>query len=183
MANHVSFLDILVLASVRPFVFVTTEELRRYLFLGFLARLGESVFIERRNRAALREDIDELADVLRQGFDLMLFPEGTSFDGRAVRPFKTPFFAAAARAGAAVTPYALNYRAPGGGPLSRVTADRVFWYEGVHFKDQAWNFLTIPGLVARVDVFADLPADGDGNRKRLANEARARIVGAFEPVL
>ena len=89
--NHVSWLDILVLQSILNISFVAKSEVKRWPIFGFLARIADTVFIDRRKMAALDQQID-LTGALDSGQTLCLFPEGTSTDGSHVLPFKSSLF-------------------------------------------------------------------------------------------
>ena len=108
MANHVSYVDILVIASRTPAVFITSVELKRTFPLGMLAWFGGSLFVERRSPAGLKQEISAIARTLQEGTSVVLFPEGTTFDGDHVRPFRSSLFTAAIRAAVPVQPVCIG---------------------------------------------------------------------------
>ena len=181
VSNHLSYLDILVLLSVGRFVFVTSREMGRRPLLGVLARLGGCVFVERRNPASIRQDIAQIRLALEQGFQVMLFPEGTSHDGRAVRPFHSALFEAAVEARVPIVPFCVNYR-QNDQSLSRPTADKIFWYGGAPFLRQAWRLLSVGSLSVRVTRLEPIPAGAPLGRKERARAAEQRIRRAFLPI-
>ena len=87
-ANHVSYFDIMVLASLIDVSFVAKAEVARWPLFGWLAKLQRTVFVDRRGHKAGRHR-DDIARRLEQGDDLVLFPEGTSSDGNRVLGFKS----------------------------------------------------------------------------------------------
>jgi lyso-ornithine lipid O-acyltransferase len=97
-ANHVSWLDILVLASVVDATFVAKAEVRDWPVFGTLARLQRSIFIKREERRQARDQADEMAARLNAGETVVLFPEGTTSDGNRLGEIKSSLFAAAASA-------------------------------------------------------------------------------------
>lgn len=97
-ANHSSWLDILVIASVVDATFVAKSEVREWPVFGLLARLQRSIFIKREDRRQTREQADEMADRLNAGETVVLFPEGTTTDGNRLGELKSPLFAAASSA-------------------------------------------------------------------------------------
>jgi 1-acyl-sn-glycerol-3-phosphate acyltransferase len=117
VANHSSWLDILVLNAQQEVYFVSKAEVAGWPGIGLLARVTGTVFIERaRSRAAEQSTV--LRDRLRAGHRLLFFPEGTSSDNRQVLPFKSTLFAAflhdELRSGLTVQPVTLFYEAPPG---------------------------------------------------------------------
>ena len=133
VANHVSYTDVLAICSVMPCVFVTSVELKNTFFLGQLARLSGSLFVERRRPSGLKEEIEAISRVLAEGLSVVIFPEGTTSDGSRVMPFRKPLFDAAVRAGAGIIPVCLRYVAVNGAPLSPSSRDSVFYYGGIGF--------------------------------------------------
>jgi lyso-ornithine lipid O-acyltransferase len=97
-ANHSSWLDILVVASVVDATFVAKAEVKDWPVFGLLARLQRSIFIKREERRQTREQADEMATRLNAGEAVVLFPEGTTTDGNRLREIKSSLFAAATSA-------------------------------------------------------------------------------------
>lgn len=97
-ANHASWLDILVLASVVDATFVAKAEVRGWPIFGHLARLQRSIFIRREERRQTREQADEMATRLNAGETVVLFPEGTTTHGNRLGEIKSSLFAAASSA-------------------------------------------------------------------------------------
>ena len=90
-ANHVSYLDIVVLGGLLDAVFVAKAEVVRWPVIGPLAKLQRTIFIERTATRASVENT-ELRHRLAMGESVIIFPEGTSSDGRRVLPFKSALF-------------------------------------------------------------------------------------------
>ncbi len=86
VSNHVSWLDIVVLSAVAPVSFIAKRESVSWPFFGSLARLQRTIFVDRDRRHATGNSRDDMRERLRQGDMLVLFPEGTSNDGREVCP-------------------------------------------------------------------------------------------------
>ena len=91
VCNHVSWLDILALQSILDISFVAKSEVKRWPVFGFLAKIVDTIFVDRRAMAAKTQQSD-LRKALNFGKRLCLFPEGTSTDGSYVLPFKSSLF-------------------------------------------------------------------------------------------
>jgi len=89
VSNHLSYLDILVLASVTPAVFVSKADVRGWPVFGWLAELGGTVFIERERRTHVGTVNREVESALAEGVPVVVFPEGTSSDGATILPFRS----------------------------------------------------------------------------------------------
>ncbi|PYE86074.1 lysophospholipid acyltransferase family protein [Pseudoroseicyclus aestuarii] len=116
VANHSSWLDILVLNAPARVYFVSKEEVASWPGIGWLARATGTLFI-RRDRREASAQVALLGARLRAGHRLVLFPEGTSTDGRRVLPFKPTLLAAFAAPGVEtlwLQPASLAYHAPEG---------------------------------------------------------------------
>ena len=144
VANHSSWLDIVVLSCVIPGSFVSKAEVRNWPIFGLLARLQRSVFIERRANLAVSHR-DEISNRLSAGDKLILFPEGTSSDGNRVLPFKSALFAVAERpiAGAPLTvqPVSVAYTKLDFMPLGRHLRPLFTWYGDMALGGHLWRML------------------------------------------
>lgn len=123
LANHVSWVDIAVLGALRPLSFLAKTEVGGWPLAGWLARQAGTLFI-RRGAGDTLDLGRQLADRLRQGSHLAIFPEGTSSDGSDVMRFHPRLLAAAVDSGAALQPVAIRYRRGGArDPLAPFVGD------------------------------------------------------------
>ena len=117
VANHSSWLDILVLNARKRVYFVAKSEVAGWPGISALAKVTGTVFIKRDRREAGAQ-VATFRDRLEAGHKLLFFPEGTSTDGRRVLPFKTTLFAAFFAGGLReimhIQPVTVLYRAPAG---------------------------------------------------------------------
>src|SRR6202008_3814027 len=98
VANHSSWLDISIITSLAPVVFVAKSEIARWPFFGLLAKLQRTVFVERDRRHKTGEVNAQIAQRLAEGDPVLLFGEGTAGDGNRVLPFRTALIGAAGAA-------------------------------------------------------------------------------------
>jgi 1-acyl-sn-glycerol-3-phosphate acyltransferase len=179
IANHVSYVDALVISSLVPSVFITSIELKNTALLGVLARFSGSLFVERRKATGLKKEIASIAGVLSQGFPVVLFPEGTTSNGDRVMQFKNSLFDAAVGARADITPVCLRYTRVNGERLTPRNRDAVFYYGGMTF------FKHLPKLLSRtfVDVevipLKTIAVHATDTRKDLAAMAHSAISDAY----
>lgn len=89
IANHTSWIDILVLAGVSGTAFVAKQELSELPVIGWLCRLNRTVFVKRENRMGVAEQVAALREALADNWSVTVFPEGTTTDNRSLLPFKT----------------------------------------------------------------------------------------------
>ncbi|NUS39275.1 MAG: 1-acyl-sn-glycerol-3-phosphate acyltransferase [Lysobacter sp.] len=173
VANHVSWVDIVVLHSQRMMGFVAKREISGWPVVGWLATRGETIYHQRGSQESLGGVLHEMLARLRDGRSVGVFPEGRTRDGREVGPFHARIFLAAVEAGVPVQPVALRYGARG----SAQTV--VAFAPGESFFANFLRLLGEPARDAEIHFLAPiLPGDADG-RRRIAETARERIVAAM----
>jgi 1-acyl-sn-glycerol-3-phosphate acyltransferase len=179
IANHVSYVDVLVLATLMPSVFITSIELKNTPLLGMLTRFAGSLFVERRRPAGLKQEIEDIADVLAQGFTVVLFPEGTTSNGDRVHPFKKSLFDSAVSAGADIVPLCLRYTRIDRQALSPSSRDRLFYYGEVSFMEHFPRFLSLRSVEVEVIPLKIIKARDHASRKEIAALAHDVVSNAY----
>lgn len=179
VSNHLSSLDILVLLSLVPAVFVTSVELKNGWLTGMIARCGGSLFVERRSAASLKKEIDDISRVLRKGFTVVVFPEGTTSNGERVMPFKNSLFDAAIKSSVKILPLCLRYRKVNAEDVTGQNRDSIFYYGGETFVRHALKVLSLKSIEVEVTALDTIPAHGHGSRKQLAASAHHAISAAY----
>ena len=112
VANHLSWLDILVLLVALPDArLVAKDEVGRWPLIGAFARAADTIFVARARRASLPQTVQAIAARLDADTPVLLFAEGTTGDGSEVLPFRSSLFDAAVRTGRPVVPIGLRLRA------------------------------------------------------------------------
>ena len=109
VANHISWLDILVVHAARHCRFVSKAQVRQWPLIGTLSTGAGTLYIERESRRDAMRVVHHMAEALRAGDVLAVFPEGTTSDGRTLLPFHGNLIQAAISAGAPVQPVALSF--------------------------------------------------------------------------
>ncbi len=166
LANHLSWIDILLLAGATGTAFVAKGELESVPLIGWLSSLNRTVFVARGQRMAVAEQVEQLRRALAAPWPVTIFPEGTTGDGTTLLPFKPALLAALdpPPPGLRVQPVRIDY--------GDATSDCVWGDESgqVH----ALRVLRRRGSFIATLNFAE-PFAPDGGRKIVAAEARRRI--------
>jgi 1-acyl-sn-glycerol-3-phosphate acyltransferase len=173
VSNHLSYSDIILLAALGNFVFVSKSEVADWPIFGLCAKLAGTVFIDRKRRGEVAPVAEEIRQVLRSGVPLVLFPEGTSTGGDKVLPFKPALFEPAASMGVPVTPCAISYSVQEGS-----VADEICYWGDDEFAPHLLNFLGKLGVGARIK-FGE-PSLASPDRKELARALHAKVIELYE---
>lgn len=183
VANHVSWTDIIALASLYPLVFLAKREVAGWPALGFLARLQGTVFVDRANRRAIPIVNEALAERLRRGEDVVIFAEGTSSDGSGVLKFNASHFAMlrdlasdeARPVAPTLAPAAILYAA------RRDESDRfdVGWYGDMTFLPHLWNLMKRGGAKCHI-MWGEAVDLRSGDRKALAAATEGSVRNLLE---
>jgi 1-acyl-sn-glycerol-3-phosphate acyltransferase len=173
VANHISWLDILVINAVQPVRFVSKADVRHWPLIGWLVACAGTLFIEReRKRDALRV-VHQVAERLGQGETIALFPEGTTSEGEGLLPFHANLLQAAIATGTPVQPVALRF-SDAHEPVSRAAA-----YVGdTHLLASLWAVVTARRLHARVHWLPATEAR-HAERRALGERLREQILAAL----
>ncbi len=179
VANHASWLDIVVLMRAMRVFFVSKAEVSGWPAIGFIGRSIGTMFIDRRPVEARRQT-EALHARLRRGDRLAIFPEGTSTDGRRVIPFKSALFevfhAPDLRGLLWVQPVSIVYRAPAGLPPAFYG-----WWGDMDFGRHLAAVLALSsGGAVEVTFHPPLAPAGFPDRKSLAAAAEAAVRAGFE---
>lgn len=180
VSNHLSYLDILIISSYLPTCFVTSKEMKETPFLGQLCLLGGCLFVERRSRAGITEEIKELSDALDDGLNVVIFPEATSTNGEAVIRFRRPLFQAAMNAHSKVLPVCLNYRTLDGEKLTLKNRDKIFWYGDMGFLGHALALFKHQNIVAELTIMPSLDARDYTDKNELCDTCFKLVSDEYE---
>lgn len=179
VSNHSSYLDIIVLGSRIPGSFVAKSEVGSWPFFGLLARLQRTVFVERKARASVDKQRDDIGSRLDAGDSLILFPEGTSSDGNRTLPFKTALFAVAARRidgrPLTVQPVSIAATRLDGIPMGFAFRPFYAWYGDMDLAPHLWQAFRLGGMTVEVEFHPPVTIDGFSSRKALADHCQ-RVV-------
>ncbi|PYC76594.1 1-acyl-sn-glycerol-3-phosphate acyltransferase [Micromonospora arborensis] len=176
VANHVSWLDILAVLAVAPTRMVAKREIRSWPVVGLLAAAAGTVFVDRSRPQALPTTVGRVADTLRAGRSVAVFPEGTTWCAGAAdcRPgggFRPAMFQAAIDVGTPVVPLRLAYRSAATGTTTTAAA----FLGADTLLRSAVRVITARDLVVSVTIAAALHPARDADRRMLARAAESAV--------
>ena len=169
VSNHLGYLDIVVICSVAPTVFVSKAEVRRWPIFGVLAKLGGTIFIQRERRTHVGEVNREIEKALADGALVVIFPECTSSNGETILPFRAPLLEPALRGGHEIALACIKYDLDDGDPKT----EACYWGEHTFFPH-------LINLLGKKSVRATLRFGKfhrtTNDRKELAQQLREAIL-------
>jgi 1-acyl-sn-glycerol-3-phosphate acyltransferase len=179
VSNHQSYLDIVIIASVFPTLFVAKTEVSRWPLLGWLSRLGGTIFVNREDTRSGVSCAYRVSRVLRDGANVQVFPEGTTNDGSTVLPFNGLFFASAIRSQTPALPLTIKFQSVNGKPADRELLDLVCWYGDMDFAPHFWELLNIESAEVSLMINEPIKPVRKQRAKALAEAARERVIRSF----
>ena len=162
VANHLSYLDILVFGALAPSVFVAKMEVSSWPLFARMARLAGTIFLDRWRLSSLGMVVEQVESVLRGGALVVAFPEATTTDGAALLPFRPMVFEAAVRSQARVTAAHIRYTDAAG-----EFATSLCWFGEVR------PVRHLAGMFARARTHATVRVGSPGRQFAARKEAAA----------
>ncbi len=173
LVNHVSWADVFVIAAVTPARFVAKADVARWPLLGRFAASVGTVYVERGRRHAIAHVNHIVAQRLRSGQSIGIFPEGTTTDGSRLLRFHANLVQAALEAGAPVIPLALQYQQNG-----RPSTAAAFIGD-MNLIQSIWRIVIAPRLTAHLYWLPAIDSDAL-TRQAIAARARTAIATVLE---
>ena len=172
VANHISWLDILVMHAARHCRFVSKSDIRDWPLVGMLATGAGTLYIERTSRKDALRMVKDMAEAMKNGDVVAVFPEGTTSDGRDLLPFHANLIQAAIAAEAPVQPVSLKFVDADTGQPS---------FAPCYIGDDTligsmWRTLSAPAIIAVVH-FGEPQAANGRDRRAWAQDLRKDITG------
>ena len=181
IANHVSYVDGIVLGSIFPILFVSKREVRSWPIVGQWNLLCGSIFINRQRKEEVGALVEEMTRKLKHEANILLFPEGTSTNGEKMLPFQTVPLAAPLRNRSIIVPVTLTYKSINDQPVSTANRDFIYWYGEMDFVSHFWNLLALGGVEVLVTIQPKIECfryeDNSNGRKKLAEDCYNRVLG------
>ena len=167
VANHLSYLDVIIISAAMPCFFVAKMEIDGWPYFGKAARTGGTIFLDRSSLQSAMSVAEQMTERLKLPVPVLLFPEGTSTDGAQVLRFHSRLIDPATTAGAPITAAALRYVIEGD-----VEERELCWYGDEKFVTHLWKVLGVAGFSAQLR-FGEPRIYSD--RRVAADEAHAEI--------
>ena len=169
VSNHLSYLDVLVLGALAPSIFIAKLDVRSWPVFGWFARLAGTLFADRARRSQVGPLIREIRNALDHRVLVVLFPEGTSSDGRTVLPLKSSLLKPATDASCRLSASLIEYRLEDGD-----VGEEVCYWKDMAFVPHLLNLLTKKRI--EVSVQHSGIQDRIPDRKALAKRLHSELL-------
>jgi 1-acyl-sn-glycerol-3-phosphate acyltransferase len=181
ISNHFGYLDGIVIGSLFPVIFVSKMEVKSWPIVGQWTTLCGTVFINRQRKGLIPLAVNEMTRKLRQGANILLFPEGAATNGERLLPFQTAPLAAPLRSRAIIVPITLAYESVNEQPVSAANRDLIYCYDDMPDAPHFWQLLGLRRIEARVTIQPMIDCsryeDNSAGRKKLAEDCYNRVLG------
>lgn len=187
VSNHISWTDIIAVGSKADVTFVAKSEIRNWFFVGFMASLQRTLFVDRKRRGDTHRASREMGKRMASGGAVLLFAEGQSDLGTHVLPFRSALIGAAQHAmeeaGAGevmIQPLTIAYTKLQGLPVGRTDRSFIAWIKSKSVKQNIREILTGGTREVTLAFGTPRPLTAGTDRKALAkqteNEVRRMLV-------
>lgn len=188
LANHVSWLDIVAIGSLRPLSFVAKSEIAGWPVISTLAALQRTLYIDRQRRGATATVSAAMGHRLAGGELVVLFAEGTTGDGTRLLPFRSSLVGAAraalqAEAGRGrirLQPLAIAYPRRNGLPATRIERAEIAWFGDTELAPHLAAFLQGGPVDVHVVWGAPIAFEATTDRKAATAAAEAEVRRALQ---
>jgi 1-acyl-sn-glycerol-3-phosphate acyltransferase len=183
VSNHFSYIDGIVASSIFSFVFIGKTELKNWPLLGVMIRLSETIFINRVNIFNIQNELEKITFLLNSNVNVILFPEGTSSDGKVIIPFKSSFFSAPLEAECKIIPLTIKYKKINDRVINDFNKDLVYWYRDMEFFPHFVGVLGLKSIDVELKVNSSLQVNdaleqtSSAKRKYLSDLSQEIIYG------
>ena len=159
VANHISWMDIIVIQSIKPSIFVAKSDVASWPLFGWVAQMTGTIFIKREKVSDIKKALKKMKRRLIKR-SVCIFPEGTSTNGRYLLPFKSNLFQSSIDTNKSILPLCLRYKQKG------IYSDKPAFVDDMSLVDSIIKIKNENDITVVVDVLQ--PIRPRGNRKELA---------------
>lgn len=168
VSNHCSYTDIPTIGSIIPSVFISKHEVGSWFLFGRLARLGGTVFVRRESKSSTMNAVREAKERLLNRINIVIFPEGTTDDGRHVNEFKSSFFKIPLDTDATILPVSIFYSHVNGIATGQSPENEMAWYDNRSLFSHFWNLLSKKRIDVKIHFNPVISGLKSKDRKELA---------------
>jgi 1-acyl-sn-glycerol-3-phosphate acyltransferase len=177
VANHCSYMDVAILGSLGAMRFTPKKEVKSWFLIGRIVQAFDVIFVDR-TPSKTNDTQATLQRAMTEGGRLCVFPEGTTNNGRSLKPFKSAMFSLITHTETPLTlqPIAIQYQRVDGHPLTDADWDRIAWFGDSALIPHMWQLARFSHIEVTVHCLPPISTEGK-DRKALCALAEAAIAG------
>lgn len=168
ISNHVSYIDIPVLGAILKTTFIAKDDIRNWPVLGQISSLVKPLFIVRKVSKS-KENADIIENHINKHHSVIMFPEGSTSEGRTLIPFNSSFFGITYKVeDLTIQPVLLKYTRINGLPISTSERHYIYWIGDMELMPHLWELLKLYSIDVEVELLDPIKPRDYSNRKKLA---------------
>lgn len=181
VANHLSWVDVIIFGSIFKVQFISKKEVSSWLLIGTLAKIGGTIFIDRKKITHGFRISSMLAETLKLGSSVVIFPESKSSIGNSVLPFKPSLFLSAIESGKKVLPVTLDFGLLNGKPFV-TDEDKISfsWFDDMVLPPHLLKFLQIKKISMKIITHKPIDSNNGIDARELAQKSYDAVVSGME---
>jgi 1-acyl-sn-glycerol-3-phosphate acyltransferase len=178
VSNHLSYLDILIISSIKPTSYVTSLDIKNTLGLGQITEIAGCLYVNRKSRNNITRELEDIINALKNGLSVTVFPEATSTNGERVIRFKRSLYEAALESKTEVLPVCINYLRINDQNISKDNRDSLCWYGEMDFLSHLWKLCRQRKVEVELKVLDEIQ-DFNQDSKTLRDYTYELIASSF----
>ena len=176
VSNHMGYCDIVAHSSCFPVRFAPKKQIKNWPFLGIILSLNQPIWIDRHSKQSAGKAVEQFQETLEEGINLIVYPEGTSTDGKhGLLPFKSTAFEAVTGTGQPVLPIITVYE-------DTVDGNTLSWHSDQELLPHIWRMLGYFSIKVDLHVMSAIFPDPKMTRKDLAKMTRAKMAETYTQI-
>jgi 1-acyl-sn-glycerol-3-phosphate acyltransferase len=186
ISNHASWIDIFIISSIIPTSFVAKNDVSKWIFVSYLAKLQKTIFIDRNSPKKLTETSDIIKNRLLNHENVTIFPEGTSTDGNKILPFKTSIFMICEKIRGSeikIQPISIAYKKYNGLTMGRTHRQLIAWYGDMDLLSHLYGIIKAGIFDIEVTFHNKIDISENKTRKEIAKECENLVRLGFQKSL
>lgn len=179
VSNHISYTDVLVIASRIPTLFVTSLELKRSPFLGQISQIGECLYVDRKSHKNISLEIEKIKQTLSRGFNVLIFPEATTSDGTFIKPYKSSLLQLADHFPVSIHNLCIQYTHANSTKFTAESVTEVSWTHNKSFLKHAFHLMSLKSLSVALTEADSLSSSNFTDRKQLTQHLYQSVTALY----
>ncbi|MFN3696173.1 MAG: lysophospholipid acyltransferase family protein [Pseudobdellovibrio sp.] len=183
VGNHIGFIDILCLQALQPSVFITSLEMKNTPGLGQICEVAGCAYVNRKSRMNIKDELQNIVDVLKEGFRVVLYAESIASNGEQVLPFKKTLMMSAGYAEVPIRPFVFNFVKINQQKVDIKYRDSVCWYGDQSFLSSIWRSLKLDSVECEIEFLPLVNIRFDDDRTEVAQKIHLMVSSKFRPFI